>query len=264
MMTTTTERTVPPTVSRRRGADCGRRRAYIGRAASVVVGACLLGAGAGGALAWAGTPTVQVGSNATFGAILTNSARQALYTLNTDHNGQSTCHGSCAAAWPPLDVPAGTTATAGPGVTGTVGTSKQSDGTTQVTYNGAPLYTFVSDTAADQVTGNNVSGFFVVTAGLTTSTTTVAPTPTATAPPAAGTSAPGTPAGAPATASGASGSTTPPAPATSPGVSSAGTGTLAFTGAGPGLRWLFVIGLSLLGLGTVCALGGARRRRAQP
>src|SRR6202034_2638271 len=100
----------------------------------------------------------------------------ALYTLDTDHNGQSTCHGGCAAVWPPLTVPAGTVPSGGPGVTGTVGVSLQTNGTDQVTYNGSPLYTFVSDTAPGQVTGNSISGFFVATvAPATTTTTTTAP-----------------------------------------------------------------------------------------
>jgi len=59
----------------------------------------------------------------------------------------------------PLNIPAGTVATGGPGVTGTVGAATQSNGTLQVTYNGSPLYTFVSDTAPGQVTGDGVTGF---------------------------------------------------------------------------------------------------------
>jgi len=222
---------------------------------AIVVGALLVGAG--GSLASAATPTVQVETNPTFGAILANSAGDALYTLNTDHNGQSTCHGSCAAAWPALTVATGTVPTAGPGVSGTVGTAVQSNGTTQVTYNGSPLYTFVSDTAPGQVTGNNVAGFSVVTAGLTTTTTTVAPAPTTPAPPASSAPSSGATAASPATSSGGSGPST--APAASPGASSTTPGTLAFTGTGPGLRWVFVIGLLLLGLGSMCVLGRARR-----
>ena len=49
------------------------------------------------------------------------------------------------------------TPSAGPGVTGKLGTIKRSDGNTQVTYNGHPLYTYVGDTAPGQAFGNNLN-----------------------------------------------------------------------------------------------------------
>jgi predicted lipoprotein with Yx(FWY)xxD motif len=50
--------------------------------------------------------------------------------------------------------------TAGTGVTGTLGTITRSDGSTQATYNGHPLYTYISDSAPGQAKGNglNLSG----------------------------------------------------------------------------------------------------------
>ena len=72
----------------------------------------------------------------------------ALYTFPSDHNGMSTCTGACVSVWPALTVPAGTTPTAGTGVTGTVASVLQANGTYQVTYNGSPLYTFVGRHAA--------------------------------------------------------------------------------------------------------------------
>ncbi len=50
--------------------------------------------------------------------------------------------------------------TAGSGATGTLGTITRADGTTQATYDGHPLYTYVGDTAAGQAKGNglNLSG----------------------------------------------------------------------------------------------------------
>jgi len=138
------------------------------------------------------TPVVQVATNATYGNILTTNSGRALYTLDTDHNGLSTCTGSCLSVWPALTVPAGTTPTGGSGVTGTVGASLQSNGTFQVTYNGSPVSTFIGDTAADEVTGQNVNGFSVVNVASTTTTTTTSPTTTTTTP---GSSPPAAPTG---------------------------------------------------------------------
>jgi predicted lipoprotein with Yx(FWY)xxD motif len=46
------------------------------------------------------------------------------------------------------------------GIKGTFGTIKRSDGTTQETWNGHPLYTYIGDTAPGQAKGNglNLSG----------------------------------------------------------------------------------------------------------
>jgi len=112
--------------------------------------------------AGASNATVKTAQNSQFGTVLVNSSGMALYTFGGDHGGQSACTGACAQAWPAVTVPAGTTPTAGPGVTGTLGTSHQSNGTEQVTYNGALLYTFVSDSTPGQVTGNGVANFTVV------------------------------------------------------------------------------------------------------
>jgi predicted lipoprotein with Yx(FWY)xxD motif len=231
--------------------------------------AVMAGAGLDMGVASAGTPTVQVATNAMFGTILTTDSGMALYTLTTDHNGQSTCHGSCAAVWPALTVPAGTVPTGGPGVTGTVGSSQQSNGTFQVTYNGSPLYTFVSDTSPGQVSGNGVADFFVVTvAPATTTTTTTAPGPAPTnGAPAPGAAPPTAPSASPAKAA-ASGPKPSTAAGTAPATSTA-PGALAFTGTGPGLRWVFALGVLLVGLGLVMlgvfrGLGPARRSGRRP
>ena len=56
------------------------------------------------------------------------------------------------------------TVNAGDGVTGTFGTVKRDDGTTQVTYAGAPIYYFAKDTKAGDVTGQGVGGVWFVAA----------------------------------------------------------------------------------------------------
>ena len=88
--------------------------------------------------------------------VVTNSAGRTLYWFAPDTSTTSKCTGSCATYWPPVKGPA----TAGSGVTGTLGTITRSDGTTQATYDGHPLYTYVGDTASGQAKGNglNLSG----------------------------------------------------------------------------------------------------------
>ena len=88
--------------------------------------------------------------------VVTNSAGLTVYWFAPDTSTTSKCTGSCATYWPPVKGPA----TAGSGVTGTLGTITRSDGTTQATYDGHPLYTYAADTAPGQAKGNglNVSG----------------------------------------------------------------------------------------------------------
>jgi predicted lipoprotein with Yx(FWY)xxD motif len=88
--------------------------------------------------------------------VVTNSAGFTVYWFAPDTSTTSKCTGSCATFWPPVKGPA----TAVSGVTGTLGTITRSDGTTQATYDGHPLYTFVKDTAPGQAKGNglNLSG----------------------------------------------------------------------------------------------------------
>src|SRR5271154_6666117 len=86
-------------------------------------------------------------------AVLTNSAGKTLYWFAPDTSTTSKCTGSCATYWPPVTGPV----TAGSGVTGTLGTITRSDGTTQATYDGHPLYTYAADSAPGQAKGNGVN-----------------------------------------------------------------------------------------------------------
>ena len=85
--------------------------------------------------------------------VLTNSQGFTLYWFAPDTPTRSACYGVCAGYWPPVT---GTPA-ADPGVTGKLGTIKRTDGTTQVTYDGHPLYTYVGDTAPRQAFGNKLN-----------------------------------------------------------------------------------------------------------
>jgi predicted lipoprotein with Yx(FWY)xxD motif len=88
--------------------------------------------------------------------VLTSAKGFTVYSFAPDTATKSNCNGSCAHFWPPLKGPV----TAGAGVTGKLGTITRSDGSTQATYDGHPLYTYVSDSAPGQDKGNglNLSG----------------------------------------------------------------------------------------------------------
>ena len=132
----------------------GRAVAGVSIAALVVLGIAV--AQAGGP---APPPPVSGGRSilktATIGGVtvLTNTQGFTLYWFAPDTPTRSACSGVCAGYWPPVIG----TPSAGPGITGKLGTIKRPDGTTQATYNRHPLYTYVGDTAPGQAFGNNLN-----------------------------------------------------------------------------------------------------------
>jgi predicted lipoprotein with Yx(FWY)xxD motif len=92
------------------------------------------------------------------GTILVDARGRTLYMFEKDKTAMSTCNGACAAIWPPLTTSG--KPTAGSGVSaGRLATSKRSDGSTEVTYAGHPLYTYAGDTRPGDVSGQNVDQF---------------------------------------------------------------------------------------------------------
>jgi predicted lipoprotein with Yx(FWY)xxD motif len=85
--------------------------------------------------------------------LLTNATGLTLYWFVPDTSTKSACYGSCAAYWPPVTGKP----SAGPGVTGRLGTITRTDGTTQATYDGHPLYTYIGDHAPGTASGNNLN-----------------------------------------------------------------------------------------------------------
>jgi predicted lipoprotein with Yx(FWY)xxD motif len=98
--------------------------------------------------------------------VLTNSKGLTLYSFAPDTSTTSQCNGSCAVSWPPVQGPA-----TAAGVTGTFSTITRSDGSTQATFDGHPLYTFVGDTAPGQAKGNGLNAFGGLWHEITTSGT---------------------------------------------------------------------------------------------
>jgi predicted lipoprotein with Yx(FWY)xxD motif len=108
------------------------------------------------AAARAGATVVVKGSK--LGRVLVDAKGRTLYLFEKDKGTKSTCYGACASGWPPYTTSG--TPQAGSGATASLlGTTARTDGTTQVTYNGHPLYYFVGDTKPGALTGEGVNAF---------------------------------------------------------------------------------------------------------
>jgi predicted lipoprotein with Yx(FWY)xxD motif len=102
--------------------------------------------------------TVGTASSGSLGSILVNSQGRTLYLFQGDKGTTSNCNGACATAWPPATATGAPTG--GSGVTASLlGTTTRSDGTTQVTYNGHPLYRFSGDPQPGNTNGQGVNAF---------------------------------------------------------------------------------------------------------
>jgi len=92
------------------------------------------------------------------GKVLVDGNGRTLYLFEADKGAMSKCGGACASAWPPLTTSGKPTAGAGV-VAAKLGTAKRPDGTTGVTYDGHPLYTYAGDGAAGQTTGEGLTDY---------------------------------------------------------------------------------------------------------
>jgi|SRR6185369_3131263 len=97
---------------------------------------------------------VMMASNDKLGAYATDPKGMALYTFDKDSAGKSNCTGDCAVKWPPYVVTGEVPAT----LPEHVGTISRADGSMQYTWNGMPLYYYVMDKTAADVTGDGVGG----------------------------------------------------------------------------------------------------------
>jgi predicted lipoprotein with Yx(FWY)xxD motif len=102
------------------------------------------------------TYEVKVMQIAGVGPVLVDGRGITLYLFETDQRGKpSRCYDICAVQWPPDVLPGGVTAPrAGPGLIGSLlGSAPRTDGTTQVTYHGWPLYYWPPDKEPGKATG---------------------------------------------------------------------------------------------------------------
>ena len=85
-----------------------------------------------------------VADNSKLGHILVNAQDRTLYLFEKDESDESYCNGNCAKLWPPYTTKGGPKAGKGAEAS-KLGTLKRDDGSTQVTYNGSPLYLYAGD-----------------------------------------------------------------------------------------------------------------------
>jgi predicted lipoprotein with Yx(FWY)xxD motif len=99
---------------------------------------------------------VDVASNATLGKFLVDGAGMTLYMFVPDKKSDSTCYEAlnCAKSWPPFLTDTGKVDSKSTDIkTALFGTTKRKDGTTEVTFNGWPLYYFANDKKAGDTLG---------------------------------------------------------------------------------------------------------------
>ena len=103
------------------------------------------------------TTTLRI-RNSQFGRILVDGKGRALYLFTREGSPRSRCYGQCAVAWPPFYTRG--RLRAGSGLDQEkLGSSRRRDGRRIVTYNGHPLYYYVTDTRPGQVTCHDVVEF---------------------------------------------------------------------------------------------------------
>jgi predicted lipoprotein with Yx(FWY)xxD motif len=83
---------------------------------------------------------------------------KTVYLFEADKGATSSCTGECAKHWPPVTSTGAPSAGAG-AVSADLGTTMRSDGTTQVTYKGHPLYFYGDDKDAGDSYGQGSKEF---------------------------------------------------------------------------------------------------------
>lgn len=109
-------------------------------------------------------PQLGVAEHEEFGSYVVDAESNAVYLfLNDDFDSAtSNCYDQCAENWPPLK---GADASPGEGLdAGLIGATERDDNTSQVTYGGWPLYSFVQDEAPGDVTGQGVGDVWYLVA----------------------------------------------------------------------------------------------------
>jgi predicted lipoprotein with Yx(FWY)xxD motif len=140
------------------------RMLALGAATAVAFAACSDDGGSNGGDGDAGggsaAATVAV-EDSDLGEIVVDADGTTLYVFLADEGTESTCYDECEENWPPLTVDG--EPVAGEGIDASLlGTTERTDGSTQVTLDGHPLYLFAGDQTADDVNGQGVGDVWYV------------------------------------------------------------------------------------------------------
>jgi predicted lipoprotein with Yx(FWY)xxD motif len=158
-----------------------RRTVLFGATAAVALTAAACGSSGGGTYGYGGSasptppkaaasaappaPAVAAGQGTTIaagasslGKLLIDGRGRTLYLFEADTGMSSTCYGACASYWPPVLTSGAPMAGSGASAS-LLGTAPRSDGTTQVLYDGHPLYYFVVDKQAGDTKGEGLNNF---------------------------------------------------------------------------------------------------------
>jgi predicted lipoprotein with Yx(FWY)xxD motif len=101
--------------------------------------------------------TIITTADSEFGEILFDDTGQAIYLFDREETTTPECYDECTDEWPPV-LTEGTPVAAGGADADALGATIRSDGSTQVTYRGHPLYYYAHE-GKNQVLCHNVSGF---------------------------------------------------------------------------------------------------------
>jgi predicted lipoprotein with Yx(FWY)xxD motif len=93
-----------------------------------------------------------------YGTVLFDGKGRSIYLFTKEKGTKSRCYGDCARAWPPVLTKGKPRAGAGVDAA-KLGRTTRRSGKRQVTYNGHPLYYYVSDTAPGEITCQDVFEF---------------------------------------------------------------------------------------------------------
>ncbi len=114
-------------------------------------------AASNGGTSAAGGVTIQT-AHTSLGTVLTDAKGITVYLFEADTTTKPTCYSACVSAWPAV-LTTGAPAAGSGAKASLLGTVKRTDGKSQVTYAGHPLYYFIESTKPGNVSGQGVNGF---------------------------------------------------------------------------------------------------------